>query len=112
MTEEAKKLIQSVIKNHNSIICVDFKDYVLKSEFDRVVEELTKWNKVTQYAPLAWETGNWDGKRSNVIICKDLHGIIYIARVYEAEIDGEYCREFAELNDFIIKDVVEWKYIY
>lgn len=42
MTEEAKKLIESVTKKYDSIIRVDFKDYVLKSEFDRVVEGLTK----------------------------------------------------------------------
>ena len=51
MSEEVKKLIESVITNCNKIVCVDFKDYVLKSEFLRVIEELTKWNKVEDCLP-------------------------------------------------------------
>jgi len=68
MTEEIKKLVESVPT-------CDFKfdeypeldgNYVLKSDFMRVVEELTKWNKVEDSFPVIGvkvlvllSTGNW-----------------------------------------------------
>ena len=53
MTEEIKNLIESVkIQNATTNICIfDVNNYVLKSDFDRVVEELTKWNKVEDCLP-------------------------------------------------------------
>ena len=43
MTDEVKRLIESVETiNGAEILIYDIADYVLKSDFDRVVEELTK----------------------------------------------------------------------
>ena len=54
MTEEVKKLVESVETNKfckgrtdKGIFLDD--DYVLKSDFDRVVNELTKWNNEKLY---------------------------------------------------------------
>ena len=50
MTEEVKKLIESV-EIYAVDIGKDLIDYVPKSDFDRVVEELTKWHKVEDGVP-------------------------------------------------------------
>lgn len=86
-------------------------NWVLESDVIALVEELTKWNKVEDKTPIAFETGDWDGKRSDIVIAKDSCGVVYIARVYEGIIDGrKYC-DFADLDDFLIDEITEWKYI-
>jgi hypothetical protein len=49
MTEDVKKLVESV--EVYSKIAEPNGSYVLKSEFLRVVKELTKWNKVEDGVP-------------------------------------------------------------
>ena len=54
MTYEVKKLIDSVkVYQHPVPLCFDSiaRALVDKSDFDRVVEELTKWNKVEDCLP-------------------------------------------------------------
>lgn len=53
MTEETKKLIESVtVFTQYDVVCSGgLTEWVGKSDFDRVVEELTKWNKVEECLP-------------------------------------------------------------
>jgi len=69
MTEETKKLIESVqTYEHPSPLCFDSEPKILvkKSELIRVVEDLTKWNKVEYSLPktgtkvlVRFKNGNW-----------------------------------------------------
>jgi prefoldin subunit 5 len=52
MNEEIKKLIESVTPYREMDIVMysmQKEKWILKSDFDRVVSELTKWNKVEEY---------------------------------------------------------------
>jgi len=107
MTEETKKLIDKLPIQFKSVNS----DWVSKSDVISIIEEFTKWNKVKESTPLAWETGDWDGKKSDLVLAKDSCGVPHIAKVYEGIIDGiEFC-DFYDEQDFEIDGITEWKYI-
>jgi hypothetical protein len=72
-------------------------------------KEATRWIPVEEETPLAYETGGWDGKRSDFVLAKNKWGNVYIARTYEGIIDGSKFCDFAEKDDSIISNIVEWR---
>lgn len=68
-----------------------------------------QWIKVEDETPLAYETGGWDGKRSDFVLAKNKWGNVYIARTYEGIIDGNKFCDFAEKDDTILSHIVEWR---
>jgi hypothetical protein len=102
MTEEIKKLIESVKTFNASDDSVDYildrtGEFVLRYDFDRVVEELTKWNKVTDCLP-----GIYDP-----VLLKDEYGM----EDYGKRIHGSGNNIWASSSGEI-GEVIEWKYIY
>jgi len=56
--------------------------------------------------PTAYKTGDWDGKMSDLCLCRDKEGEYHLARVYEYS-DGQI--EWYDKEDFGLKhDVVKW----
>jgi len=107
MTEDIKKLIESVkvykgaFSTYESGHCV-IHDAVSKSDFDRVVEELTKWNKVEDCLP---DTG-----KQLIVKFRDnsIDAAWYLSHKYRD------CMFYARCEpdiDFILEDIFEWKYI-
>jgi len=82
-------------------------DYV--SHFREGFNFANEWIKTEDESPLAYETGEWDGKRSDFVLAKNKFGNIYIARTYEGIIDGSKFCDFAEKDDSIISHIVEWR---
>ena len=90
MTEEIKKLIDDIPIQFKSVNG----DWVLKSDFDRVVEDLTKWNKVEDKLPKEGETVLVRGYSRKIYICK-----------YNKS-------EFIDDSDYLpLVNIIEWKYI-
>ena len=77
--------------------------------FKAGVEFAQRWISVEDELPLAVETGEWDGKRSDFVLAKNKWGNVYIARTYEGIIDGNKFCDFAEKDDTIISHIVEWR---
>ena len=103
MTEEVKKLIKSVKitsflkrKDDESGDLIKT-DYVLRSDFDCVVEELTKWNKVEDIQP----TGNIEKS----VLYKTKRGDI-------SSICFKGCNSIFIHNWLAEKYAIEWRYIY
>lgn len=69
------------------------------------------WVKVKDKLPLAFETGDWDGKRSALILIKNKYNDIYLGRFYTGILDGSEFKDFVDVNDSILDDVIEWKNI-
>jgi len=100
MTEETKKLIESVtvFTQHDVVCSGGLTEWVGESDFYRVVEELTKWNKVEDGFPekqghyLVRVKSSFP-KNCNVIVCE----------FYE---DNK--RFYSESGDEPIYDAIEW----
>ena len=80
-----------------------------KGQFMIGVAFAQRWISVEEETPLAVETGEWDGKRSDFVLAKNKWGNVYIARTYEGIIDGNKFCDFAEKDDTIISHIVEWR---
>lgn len=66
------------------------------------------WHKLKDRTPLAYQTGDWDGKKSDKVLVCALSGKYYVAEMYEGVIDGnEFCR-FYDINDFEIQHIAFW----
>lgn len=77
--------------------------------FNAGIEFSQQWIKVEDETPLAFETGEWDGKRSDFVLAKNKWGNVYTARTYEGIIDGNKFCDFAEKDDTILSHIVEWR---
>lgn len=67
-------------------------------------EKLTKWNKTAESLPNAYETGDWDGKRSDQVMIQLKDNIVCIGVLYEGFIDGEEFQDWYAINS----DGDEW----
>jgi len=67
-----------------------------------------KWIDIKRQKPNCFESGNWDGLRSNFVLVFDKNGNYSIARAYEGVVDGNKYFEFYDSNDFEIFNVIFW----
>ena len=59
--------------------------------------------------PITYETGEWDGKRSDEVVAVDDIGIKHIARVYAGVMDGNEFIDWVDGNDYIIdRKIIKW----
>ncbi len=69
------------------------------------------WKKITNETPIVFESGDWDGLRSDFVLVRDIYADYHIARMYEGFMDGSKFENFYDTNDFEIETVVQWCYI-
>lgn len=70
------------------------------------------WYKIEEQKPIAYQTGNWDGKKSDKILACTIGGQYHIVEMYEGILGGsEFC-DFYDGNDFEIQNVKFWTEIY
>ena len=48
-----------------------------------------EWKYTKDELPLCYATGNWDGKKSDVVLAEDIYGNKYLAECYEGDMDGD-----------------------
>lgn len=66
------------------------------------------WKSIKSKKPIAYQSGCWDGKKSDEILVKTTGGKYHVAVMYEGFIDGsEFC-EFYDDRDNEIKSVAYW----
>lgn len=77
--------------------------------FKAGVEFAQRWILVEEELPIAYETGNWDGKRSDFVLAKNIHGNWFKARTYQGVMDGyEFC-DFVDDTDMVVSNIVSWR---
>ena len=86
-------------------------DYIIGiiSDVLKLVEKLTAWVKVEENTPICFETGNWDGKRSDIVLVKTREGETLTARLYNGILDGSEFNDWAEARHDYTIEVTEWK---
>ena len=68
-----------------------------------------KWINVKDKNPYCWESGDWDGKRSDIVLCVDKNGSNHLAHCYEGSIDGSNFFEWYDKNDFGLQvEITHW----
>ena len=59
--------------------------------------------------PLAYATGNWDGKNSDQVIAEDKAGKRYLAHFCEGTMDGSEYEDWYDSHDYFINEpIVRW----
>ena len=72
-----------------------------------LVESVTQWVAVSKHTPICYKTGDWDGKRSDLVIVKDVEGKYHLANRYEY-FDGQF--EWYDNEDYGLRhEVIQWK---
>lgn len=68
-----------------------------------------EWKYTPPNTPHAYETGNWDGKRSDEVVAEDDNGKKYVARIYSGHMDGSEFLEWVDSNDDCINaKITRW----
>lgn len=66
------------------------------------------WKDINITKPLATETGEWDGKKSDEVLVYTKNKRKFVASMYHVIIDGIESFDFYDDRDFDIKDVILW----
>ena len=67
------------------------------------------WQYPEKDMPLTYETGVWDGKRSDKVVVEDDIERTMIARLYEGTMDGHKFQCWVDESDNIIdREIVRW----
>ena len=72
-----------------------------------------EWIYTENQLPLCYETGDWDGKRSDLVIGETIDGEQFLGCCYEGNLDGDffdwYQVDEINKNDWLIGNaVVRW----
>ncbi len=58
--------------------------------------------------PVTYETGDWDGKRSDFVFVMRKDGVPQAARLYSGFMDGSEFNNFCDVDDYEIRSVTHW----
>lgn len=68
-----------------------------------------EWVYTVKDTPYTYETGDWDGKRSNLVLAEDINGKHYLAHVYEGRMDGVHFIDWCDNHDYSINtEIYRW----
>ena len=48
------------------------------------------WTYTKDQLPMCYQTGNWDGKRSDLVVGETINGKQFLGCCYEGTMDGSY----------------------
>src|SRR5690606_39837009 len=117
MTEQQKKAVEAVIKwvvgkryslelgmtgqqkLNASNLRAAFEDgvrSVLNNPSKYGLQPISKWVSVKDRLPMAWEVGNWDGKRTDEVLIRKTGDRYTIGRLYTGVLDGRVFTDWIE----------------
>ena len=68
-----------------------------------------EWKYTQNETPIATESGDWDGNRSELVVAEDNFGFKYLARIYEGFMDGENFLNWVDDDDIMIdSEIIRW----
>jgi len=77
--------------------------------FEKGVKFAESWTKIEVEPPFVYESGDWNGLRSDFVLVKNKHGNVHIARAYIGIVDsGKFC-DFVDDNDCVLSHITEWR---
>ena len=66
------------------------------------------WNEFKKQKPTVYETGCWDGKRSDIVLVQTIGKNLFLCRMYHTNMDGKDQFDFCDNADFVIDNVKYW----
>lgn len=76
------------------------------------ISNISKWYSVGGEPPYCYETGDWDGKRSDFILIKDGEGEVNVGVAYSGFVDGVHFINFYDRSGLEIEGhIVSWQTI-
>ena len=70
---------------------------------------MSDWIRVDERTPRTYETGDWDGKRSDLVLLVTEFDDIKVGRLYEGFMDGVHFKEWADGDSWTIDErIIKW----
>ena len=66
------------------------------------------WNDVKKKKPHAYQSGGWDGLKSDKVLVCTGSGKYHVAEMYAGVMDGSEFNDFYDDRDFEIENVAFW----
>ena len=88
-----------------------YTELLISKSFENGISFANSWIQSKDKTPLAYQTGGWDGKRSDFVLAKTSYGDILIARVYEGFLDGNNFLDWYDSNDVECTNIQYWRFI-
>lgn len=76
--------------------------------FDEAVRKYPEYFEVEDELPLCYQSGDWDGKRSDFVIGIDKDDVPHIVRLYSGFMDGNEFADWYNVDEFEVHDIVKW----
>ena len=106
------KSIEEAAKEQAAIKVRTDSEYIqAKQDFKAGVEFAQQWISVKDKLPITYKTGDWDGKRSDLVICTLDNAKYCIARLYSGKIDGFEYNDWVDEDDDVSYKVTHWRYL-
>jgi hypothetical protein len=86
-------------KIHNQYGTSEKSNYEIQKIFDNHTKG---WVYLTKKKPIAYKTGEWDGKNSDLVVAEDKNGKQYLAHYCEGFMDGSIFEDWYS-NDYLIE---------
>ena len=84
----------------------ELKKQIELMKYKQVVLPENKWFDIEKHKPLAWETGEWDGSRTDFMLVFTNKNEIFKARAYENIIGATNSLDWYDERDNDIKGIV------
>ena len=75
------------------------------------IKALKEFKQSEKELPNCYQSGEWDGKRSDFHLVKDKDGKFHVARMYGGFMDGSEFAQWYDTHDFEVNDIIEWQQI-
>lgn len=75
------------------------------SYFQIIKKENSSWKKIEQSKPICFKRGDWDGLKSDELICKTSIGGKFVGVAYEVDGVLEF---YTMIDEYFFDNVVEW----
>ena len=80
-----------------------------EADFKAGVEFAQRWISVEDELPICYESGDWDGLRSDFVLVKNKNGAWRKGRLYSGIIDGSKYSDWYDEYDFELDNITHWR---
>jgi len=101
--------IRNSVNPYNTPTSIIGNTWAFNEGFNSGVELAQRWIPIEKELPIAFESGNFDGLRSEFVIGKFKNGDWTKCRVYSGFMDGFNFVDWVDEHDCEILDIVEWR---
>lgn len=102
----AEKTVLDLVKHDDTLMTVA-KDTV-KMLWEEQEANKFKWIDINDKKPHAYQTGDWDGKKSDPVLAINKNNTPYVVVLYSGFMDGSEFNNFYTIDDYEIDSITHW----